>query len=1091
MKKIFSIVCALAIVVCANAVQVTSNASNAAKAERVTAQVKKAQPKINVLNTASFKKAKAANSFEKSNFSKKVKVNQPIARRNALTAKVAAKATANTDITIGDFDATTAYPGEYYVMMTDANSTTQFIFDIDTSAADFQLGTTYTYENMIAAYTGISDVEDWYAWTEVTAASYKETKDESGLTHVVASMTDVDGNTYNITYDEKAFVPTGNKIDVVATNLKTSYISYYGEYEYTASNETYPEIAVLVYTDKETGEFTDKVDVDYSYLTLPDDSYITFHSVATPIVVAVDEAGNKSLTGSLYADNGDEYVFNLTYEKPDAKDFNVTVTNATLTNKSVAGFWTIGGKNADKTQDINMYFISKALQGTFTEKDMDAYSTWFDDKSTGSTVSYQNLSAANLVSTIVGDSLVVEGTMTLATNSGEEANVTVHVSAPFAQEWGEWDDYAPFNVNTGKYVFTAAFNTPTTQAAIPVKVRKDNSGYKQFKFEGWGKSVLSANGCDLIVDVAPDNTCAVAEQNTGAYQSSYSEYMMISDLNAYSGTQDYPSTFDPETGVFNLAVAYYISLGYFGYDYETMTMDQPVLERDTVDIVSTAMKVTDNTSTKQSAEFSVSGGMEDFGISAFFVTTQNTPSLDGTFSVANDKLYVYLTYAIKTAGGYIDTQDAELTVASDENGISLKGWIIGTDDKYYRLDWYKQTKFDERDTIRVNAEGISFFADNDETTGAQTGWIYQCTTAPGYQYVLLQGVGAEKYGTFSYADGTLGKNYYNICTTAGEKQQFTEGSMTIGEVGDSIVLDGTFIGEDEKAYVLHIAKFNKTTKDTINVEVESYESTYFSSTGDVYYVMSASGYTFYYDIYVPEGQKDVEAGVEYGYADMYTSYCAVVDDVNGTTAYYEDATFMKTETDTTETITATAVTEDAVFFITYTGEKKIVVPKGDFVVDFPADNVGIDESNLASYGDILIDASDAEGNGISLDLYDSKYADGVITPGVYPINDSCEDGTAYPGVNFYDIFPLPCYAYDINGNYWFIVSGTVTVTTESIVVEGTDEEGFSVKSTIALPQPTGVNEIKANDGKTKKFFDGKKIVIRKGDKNFNVMGVEF
>ena len=140
--------------------------------------------------------------------------------------------------------------------------------------------------------------------------------------------------------------------------------------------------------------------------------------------------------------------------------------------------------------------------------------------------------------------------------------------------WGEWKDFAPFYSNTGSYAFTLMLNEPETQKNIPVQVREDANGNKQFKFVGWGKSIFTQNGIDLIVDMAPNYSCSVAPQYTGYFHSNYQEYVRICDINTYTGTSDWPSYYDAKTGIFHLNVIYYISEGYFGdYGEETLTMD--------------------------------------------------------------------------------------------------------------------------------------------------------------------------------------------------------------------------------------------------------------------------------------------------------------------------------------------------------------------------------------------------------------------------------------------------------------------------------------------------------------------------------------
>ncbi len=794
MQKFISLLCAVLLVFSASAAPIAPKAELAKKAPVAVEQMQKVQM------VAQFKQTPAMN-FNQLSATPALKVSNPKAtsvrsnqmlkkaqmpaRRSAANARKAVNAPQNTAITIGTF-APATLTGEYYVTLTDANSTTQFFYDFDTSVNPFEVGKTYTLDEMIADYVAMGDKDDWYVWDPATAATYTETKDEKGLTHIVASMTTESGETYDLTYDqlppqdinvtavdwayddyyydvylysetetylfelqedlvygktytladmvptwvctltsggypditatdatltvtkdeaglthiaatmvlngnkhiiaydEKPFEPSGVQINVEGTDLNGRYMSGYGFYLYTATWGDYTVQLAFDAAEEKAAYTNDDFIADYG-LIYSDSEQIQLLKLASDNITITNTETTKTLAGSIYAKNGDEYILNLVYEKPDAKYIDINVADATLTNKSVAGFWTISGQTADKNNSFNIYFVSKALQGTFTDvEQFDAYSTWVSDKSSGSNVYYENLSEVSLVSVIDGDSLKITGTMNLADANGNPAIVTVYITTPFTQTWGEWADFAPFDLNTGKYTFTAMFNNPVTQRDIPVQVRKDNTGFKQYKFIGWGKQIFTANGIDLIVDMGPDNVCTVAQQDLGFDAGGYGENVQVQDYASRTG-QDIPSTYDPETGTFDLALSYFISLGTFGSKYETMVMDKPILERD---------------------------------------------------------------------------------------------------------------------TVKVNLETIMVEEDVNSTTGAHRGWLYEGQDTD--TLYIIQVLGNEQLGTFSYAAGTLGQNYYNIIPSNGQgRQQFTEGEVTIVEDEKGVKLTGLLIGEDEKAYVLN------------------------------------------------------------------------------------------------------------------------------------------------------------------------------------------------------------------------------------------------------------------------------------------------
>ena len=517
--------------------------------------------------------------------SKKVRANHDVAPANGKPmAKKAPKfAGANYDVTAVDW----YYDDWYYDVYLSCEEAT-YLFEL----TDYlQYGKTYTYAEMISSWVGTLN-DEGYLDVAATDATLTVTKDEAGLIHVVGTMV-LNGDTYTIKYDEKPFAPSGVKYDLEGTELIGQYKSYYGMYIYTAKVGNNCTIQLAFDATSEQATYTaDQLIPDYCVYCSDDYSTnVEFKKMASENITITSTETQKILSGSIYATNGDEYVLKLVFDKPAAKEININVSNATLTNKIVAGFWTIDGQTTDKNNSFMLYFISKGLQGTFTNtEDFDAYSTWVGDKSTGTNVYYEDLSAVNITSAVVGDSLVIEGTMSLADGKGNPANITLHVSTPFTQTWGEWTDFAPFDKNTGKYTFNTLGTY--TQPNIQVQTRKDNTGMKQYVFKDWGKGYFDETGMNLTVNMNPDYTFSFTSSviNLGANA-------FFQDVATAYGVPEYAALnyYDPENGVFNFYTA--VVLADNGAIYtaakETMVMDKPILERDTVDIVSTKLNYSD------------------------------------------------------------------------------------------------------------------------------------------------------------------------------------------------------------------------------------------------------------------------------------------------------------------------------------------------------------------------------------------------------------------------------------------------------------------------------------------------------------------
>ena len=82
--------------------------------------------------------------------------------------------------------------------------------------------------------------------------------------------------------------------------------------------------------------------------------------------------------------------------------------------------------------------------------------------------------------------------------------------------------------------------------------------------------------------------------------------------------------------------------------YETMTMDKPILERDTVDIVSTKLCYIDYIARGNDA---VTYYAEDIpGYSSFHLTSMNATSIDGTFRWSEGNIDVIRQSEFKYSG---------------------------------------------------------------------------------------------------------------------------------------------------------------------------------------------------------------------------------------------------------------------------------------------------------------------------------------------------------------------------------------------------------------------------------------------------------
>lgn len=180
----------------------------------------------------------------------------------------------------------------------------------------------------------------------------------------------------------------------------------------------------------------------------------------------------------------------------------------------------------------------------------------------------------------------------------------------------------------------------------------------------------------------------------------------------------------------------------------------------------------------------------------------------------------------------------------------------------------------DRDTVRLSGNVLIMDKVWNMSTGQQTGWSY-VLHEPSVVYIALRTNVLNQLGTFSFEDGTLSDEIYNIIYVVpgiGMKQNsFTSGSMTISEVGDSIVLDGTFLCDNDKVYVLHfthlISALNEDTDIDFNMNFEYYHlSSYINTNGLITIEAKSKTGIVHLTLFAEPGTKTIPAG-EYTISD--------------------------------------------------------------------------------------------------------------------------------------------------------------------------------------------------------------------------------
>ncbi len=106
-----------------------------------------------------------------------------------------------------------------------------------------------------------------------------------------------------------------------------------------------------------------------------------------------------------------------------------------------------------------------------------------------------------------------------------------------------------------------------------------------------------ASGVTFRFILHDDNTCTVPAQSIGYYNSNYNEYVYVSDMAVYTGSDaayaSYPCTFDGKD-TFSFYLIYYVSAGYFAMGEEQLVFDS---DPDTTPVVDIAFDGIQNTET--------------------------------------------------------------------------------------------------------------------------------------------------------------------------------------------------------------------------------------------------------------------------------------------------------------------------------------------------------------------------------------------------------------------------------------------------------------------------------------------------------------
>ena len=347
MKKFFSLVCALAIVLSASAVP----AKTLGKDLKLDAKELKAAPVKTVKMANQLQKAEKASAF----FAPQAKKETFNLTADEYESKFY---TTDNDVWVK------LYVGDEYV----------FYFDVVVAEGlqDLAVGTTYTLTDMLENYTYVKDATTGDR-SNFTAASITKTYvsyEEQQLVRFEATATTVDGDIYNVVYEEAPFIITGDTIDVFFTQSmnKPIFAENLAQVR-TQEGDNDAAFCFTVATEGSiVGTFTnDDMNLEYTFVN-------QMYAKEAHCVITETAGGHIDLEGWILATDGNVYHITMFFDVPTPQSqVNITATNLALDDSYAAWFGVIFADASNEDYSISITFMGEstsALPGTYAIEDL-------------------------------------------------------------------------------------------------------------------------------------------------------------------------------------------------------------------------------------------------------------------------------------------------------------------------------------------------------------------------------------------------------------------------------------------------------------------------------------------------------------------------------------------------------------------------------------------------------------------------------------------------------------------------------------------------------------------------------------------------
>ena len=325
-------------------------------------------------------------------------------------SKMAKAPKATTSVTI------LAYTAQYYSSYNDyiyvlrGDNGLSYSFAFPSTGEDMVIdGQTYTLSDMDAYWSYWYD--DSFDYADYTTASFTKTTDANGKVKIIASVTDTNGDVWDLLYDQASLPETPKGGTYSASSVEANYFSSSSDIQYALEFEEdklkfyFDIILPSGVKDVESGKtytLTD-MDEDYSFGQYNSANYIIFSSASFTKTVAED--GSYTIAAVVVDEEGNTWNLSASQAAPSVKEQTLTL-NGILNQGETA--WQIEAADADSTIIVSLLGLGSSAVGEFSEDDFYSYYSFV---LINSTYTFYSLTEANITITQSDDKYLVTGTM--------------------------------------------------------------------------------------------------------------------------------------------------------------------------------------------------------------------------------------------------------------------------------------------------------------------------------------------------------------------------------------------------------------------------------------------------------------------------------------------------------------------------------------------------------------------------------------------------------------------------------------------------------------------------------------------------------